>query len=96
MRWKPNTLLIADPAALPKIYHLRANKTPHYNHSPSDIKGIVEENDWAIHRSKRARLNPPVSFSLFFFFFRPCSWFLAHRRGPISDFTPTVFPKINS
>jgi hypothetical protein len=48
---------------IPKIYHLRANKTPHYNHSPSDAKGMVEENDWQKHRMKRHRLGLAVSNS---------------------------------
>ena len=61
VRWQPNMLLINDPTMLPKIYHLRANKTPHYNHSPSDAKGMVEENDWQKHRAKRHRIDPPVS-----------------------------------
>ncbi|KAF4616258.1 hypothetical protein G7Y89_g15148 [Cudoniella acicularis] len=57
VRWQPNMLLINDPTMLPKIYHLRANKTPHYNHSPSDAKGMVEENDWQKHRAKRHRID---------------------------------------
>ncbi|KAK4183233.1 cytochrome P450 [Podospora australis] len=61
VRWSPNTLLISDPSALPKIYHLRANKTPHYNHSPGDYRGMVEENDWKEHRRKRHRIDPPFS-----------------------------------
>ncbi|KAJ4396135.1 hypothetical protein N0V93_000353 [Gnomoniopsis smithogilvyi] len=58
VRWQPNTLLVNDSMMLPKIYHLRQNKTPHYNQSPTEIKGIVEENDWAKHREKRRRLDP--------------------------------------
>lgn len=61
VRWQPNMLLINDPTVLPKIYHLRANKTPHYNHSPSEAKGMVEENDWQKHREKRHRIDPAVS-----------------------------------
>ncbi|KAH8200943.1 hypothetical protein TruAng_004881 [Truncatella angustata] len=61
VRWQPNLLLINDPTMLPKIYHLRANKTPHYNHSPSDAKGMVEENDWQKHREKRHRIDPAFS-----------------------------------
>lgn len=63
VRWQPNTILIADSTMLPKIYHLRQNKTPHYNHSPTKVKGIVEESDWAKHREKRRRLDPPVRAS---------------------------------
>ncbi|KAK4150066.1 cytochrome P450 [Chaetomidium leptoderma] len=61
VRWSPNTLLISDPMALPKMYHLRANKTPHYNHSPGEFRGMVEENDWRKHRQKRHRMDPPFS-----------------------------------
>ncbi|ROV95320.1 hypothetical protein VSDG_06090 [Cytospora chrysosperma] len=61
IRWQPNTLLVKDSTLLPKIYHLKQNKTPHYNHSPTEIKGIVEENDWAKHREKRRRLDPTLA-----------------------------------
>ncbi|KAK3302659.1 cytochrome P450 [Chaetomium strumarium] len=61
VRWAPNTLLISDPMALPKVYHLRANKTPHYNQGPSEFKSMVEENDWREHRRKRHRVDPLFS-----------------------------------
>ncbi|ETS76485.1 hypothetical protein PFICI_11872 [Pestalotiopsis fici W106-1] len=61
VRWQPNLLLINDPTMLPKIYHLRANKTRHYNHSPSDVKGMVEESDWQKHRAKRHRIDSAFS-----------------------------------
>lgn len=66
IRWKPNTLLFSDSMLLPKIYHLRSVKPPHYNQSPSVIKAVVEESDWKKHRNKRKHLDPAVSLPFFF------------------------------